>query len=63
MSKKMNEASSGDYAKLNRKEKKIYREAHSRLQKTIQEVIDGIYKDLDVLLEVNISTVIKFPEE
>ena len=63
MSKKMNEASNGDYASLNRKEKKIYREAHNRLEKTIQAVIDGIYKDLDVLLEVNISTVVKFPED
>lgn len=63
MSKKMNEASNGDYANLNRKEKKIYREAHSRLEKTIQTLINDIYDDLDVTLEVKISTVVNFPEE
>jgi len=63
MSKKMNEASNGDYASLNRREKKIYREAHNRLEKTIQTLINDIYDDLDVLLEVKISTVVNFTEE
>ena len=63
MSKKMNEASNGDYESLNRKEKKIYREAHNRLEKTIQTLINDIYDDLDILLEVKVSTVVKFPED